>query len=262
MVLMVVLLTWLIAPAQAPDPLALTREAAVQALARAPELREQRPGEPFEITQMAPVPGYEDRAWYVEVQWAAGVTLRTGIALITRPEIKKRERVPVSPSSPWNVAEFTPDKTWASLEEDLQQAQVDANEAAAVADLRALVLAQMAFASAGAGGFAPAIACLFSPVTCAPAIAHREPLLSDAALRRAERNGYRFTLHAGPAAPGPAGDSRAAATYAYTAVPLVPGSTGRRAFCTDSTGGICARADGQAPVVAGGLCAQPCVPLR
>ena len=50
--------------------------------------------------------------------------------------------------------------------------------------------------------------------------------------------------------------------YAYVAVPVTRGITGRRAFCVDATGSICYTSDGRAPSVVDGQCdPSSCLPI-
>lgn len=48
---------------------------------------------------------------------------------------------------------------------------------------------------------------------------------------------------------------------AYVAVPVNPGLTGARAFCSDATGMVCATYDGIEPTVVDGACAPGCEPF-
>ena len=90
-------------------------------------------------------------------------------------------------------------------------------------------------------------------------------LIEKALTTAIEKNGYRRKFHAGarvPSAKAKGNPSPFVKTYAYTAVPIVPGETGTRGFCGDSLGRICVSADGTAPAVAGGLCVTPCTELK
>jgi hypothetical protein len=69
--------------------------------------------------------------------------------------------------------------------------------------------------------------------------------------REQERFGYRFALHRGPGAE----------TFAYVAVPILPGRTGFRGFCGDDSGRICVTEDGTTPPLREGRCGGACRPL-
>ncbi len=114
----------------------------------------------------------------------------------------------------------------------LLRARIAANEAAAIADVRTMEVAQATFAAASGGALATP-ECLLNPASCLPAGATVSGPLLAAERLPGTRQGYRFEFHPGPSA------GTGLAAYAYTAEPLVPNSTGRRAFCVDSSRGVC-----------------------
>jgi hypothetical protein len=81
------------------------------------------------------------------------------------------------------------------------------------------------------------------------------------------RHGYERSFHGG--APKLVLDTQKAhleetrlGSFAIVAVPVMPGETGNRGFCGDSTGRLCVSDDGSAPSVKDGRCSVPCAELR
>ncbi len=107
----------------------------------------------------------------------------------------------------------------------LLHARIAANEAAAVAEMRTVSAAEASY-RARYGGFG-SLACLAARPQCVGRPATPE-LLSPAVATTQIRRGYRFTLEL-PAR----GDG-----FVYLAVPQVANETGRRSFCTDSSGAV------------------------
>jgi type IV pilus assembly protein PilA len=147
----------------------------------------------------------------------------------------------------------------------LLRARVSANEAATIGDIRAVISAEAAYQSASGGFYAPPL-CLAEPATCLPA--YSGPGFLDRELASATvKNGYRRTFHAGPAVPASPGTPGVPAQtgslegFAYTAVPVEPGRTGRRGFCGDASGRVCYTPAGTAPALVGGLCDPSCQEL-
>lgn len=139
---------------------------------------------------------------------------------------------------------------------------VKAREAAAVADLRAILAAQMAYSSTN-GGFYDGLGCLTDPKTCRP------KYTGEAFLKRAAfetRNGYNKLLIPGPAASkdeikrAKASDS-SLKDFILVAWPETFGETGYRAFCADAGGSICF-VEGASPPAKDGRCDPACTPLR
>lgn len=131
--------------------------------------------------------------------------------------------------------------------------RLPARESAAIGDVRAMISAQGAYAGAN-GGFFDRPECLAAPRDCRAALPENMPTFLDPTLARTtvERGGYRRVFHPGPAAAAEeiekAGASRSSLLrWAYAAEPLVPGRTGVRSFCGDSTGRVCGTS-GEAPL--------------
>jgi hypothetical protein len=137
----------------------------------------------------------------------------------------------------------------------LLRAHVSAAEATAIGDIRTMISAQAAYASQNDGRYEPRLECLLEPAKCLPGYASDAPPFLDQALASLRtKAGYRRAFHPGPeGAPraGLAGHSRnpGVTSFAYTAVPEVPGETGVRGFCGDSTALICFTGDGREPTV-------------
>ena len=144
------------------------------------------------------------------------------------------------------------------------RARVSANEAATMADIRAVIQAEAELQKLNDGYFGPP-RCLLAPSQCVPS--HSGPPLVDPAVMpgsasgsgpRPARNGYVRAFHLGPpASGGPVPDGRLMAV-AYTAVPEKVGQSGVRGFCGDTTGRICFTTDGSEPEVTDGVCDPGC----
>jgi type II secretory pathway pseudopilin PulG len=149
----------------------------------------------------------------------------------------------------------------------LLRARVSANEAATIGDLRTMVSAQAAYASANRG-FHDQPQCLLSPVDCIPGYPSAAPTFLDSAIVSADlRHGYRFRFVAGPEAPPEVRQQgqvspTSLAGFAYVAEPAQPGQTGVRAFCAEASGIICVDPDGRMGEVSEGTCPADCSPLQ
>jgi hypothetical protein len=140
-------------------------------------------------------------------------------------------------------------------------ARVAANEAAALADVRSVVAAQASYQSAN--GHYDRIECLNVPSACIPGYSRTEPpFLPGTFVTNQERNGYRFHLEPGPP-PANLSIARSSASsierYAYIAIPTQFRKTGRRVFCGDDTGRVCAFTDLGATRIADHRCSAACV---
>lgn len=133
-------------------------------------------------------------------------------------------------------------------------------EARVIADLRTLSSGEQAYQSAN-GGFYDRPQCLGAPVGCIPGYPPEGPTFLDSRIADLrERHGYHRRFHPGPPAPADqvGGASRSSLTaWAYTAVPVVRGHTGRRSFCIDETGSLCPYDGGREPGLVDGRC-PPC----
>lgn len=142
------------------------------------------------------------------------------------------------------------------------------SESTTLGDIRTIISAEVAYSSANLG-FYDVPECLGTPQRCIPGypVAARPFLDSQLGQTSAVKSGYRRVFHPGPGA-DPSGVRRVGASasslvsYAYVAVPLVPGQAGLRAFCGDATGRICYTPDGRAPGIENGQCAASCETLR
>lgn len=148
----------------------------------------------------------------------------------------------------------------------LLRARVSANEAATIGDLRTMVSAQAAYASANAG-FADSPECLVRPTQCIPRYPEAAPNFLDARMASEQRNGYRFRFVPGPPAQV---DERyksmlspsSVSGFTYLAEPITVGQTGVRAFCAEASGLICYDPDGQLGDPIAGSCPADCKPFQ
>jgi type IV pilus assembly protein PilA len=106
---------------------------------------------------------------------------------------------------------------------NLLRARMSANEASAVAAIRAINAAQISYNSAyPTNGYAPTLAAL-GGVSCAPPTPTSACLI-DSQLASGTKNGYAFTIAGVTGTP--------AATYQVIAAPVTPNQTGVRYFCS------------------------------
>jgi prepilin-type N-terminal cleavage/methylation domain-containing protein len=149
----------------------------------------------------------------------------------------------------------------------LLRARVSANEAATIGDVRTVISAQSAYASANGGFYDNAFTCLTNPTGCIPSYPATAPTFLDSQLTAlAPKSGYNRSFVGAPApASLPATASpTSTAMYRYDATPTQPGQTGVRGFGSDSSGRICFTPDGT-PVAAGpalGMLPPACNDLR
>jgi len=114
---------------------------------------------------------------------------------------------------------------------NLLRARMAANEAAAVANVRTLMTAEMSYAEVHREkGF-----------TCSLSDLAGDRLISDV-LAQGRKTGYVFELSNCSAGP----DGGANIKFAVVAYPITPNTTGRRAFCSDESAVIKADASGSA----------------
>lgn len=141
-------------------------------------------------------------------------------------------------------------------------ARISTNEAAAIADVRAVTAAEAAYRSAN--GHYDRVECLAVPSACIPGYPVTAPVFLQGALTASPRSGYSFHLEPGPS-PTNLSLSRSSASsmdrFAYLALPQEFRSTGRRIFCTDDTGRVCAFTDLGARRIVGGRCSSDCQDL-
>lgn len=138
---------------------------------------------------------------------------------------------------------------------------VQQDEAAIVNDLRAIQSAEAAYMASN-GGVYDVPRCLATPWDCIPNYPKFAPSFLPVALGTLlPENGYARTFHAGKALDTKLGFAFSSKTsireWAYTAVP-VRDARGRKSFCTDTSGRICAFLDGSIPRVENAQCPSPC----
>jgi type IV pilus assembly protein PilA len=130
----------------------------------------------------------------------------------------------------------------------LLRARIAANEAGAIGTARTIVSAQASY-RAQLGGYGT-LECLEKAKTCNPSFGGADFIGPDEAT--ATRQGYNRRLLI----------SDDKQLYTFFAVPVTPGGTGIRSFCTDEKGEICAVADGSDPTTENGTCdTSRCRPL-
>ena len=200
--------------------------------------------------------------YFVEIQWKdKDGAAHTGLAVVAHTEVKD---VPwMVKADRWGLVQVLEDKTVEGVVGELKRARLAANEAVAVGDIRTIYTAENLFMAVTNGAYGD-LRCLNIPADCIVDIPG-EQLLEKSLTTATEKNGYRRKFHAGarvPSAKAKGTPSPFVKSYAYTAVPIVPGETGTRGFCGDSMGRICVSADGTAPPVADGLCVTPCTELK
>jgi len=132
----------------------------------------------------------------------------------------------------------------------LMRARINADEASAIATLRAVNSAQSSYlATAGSGGYAALLATLATPC---PGTSHGflEP---DLAADPSVKSGYRITLAAASGSVVGVTDCNATPTrtgFYSTAAPLDAGVSGHRAFASTAEGSIFVEAGGVPPTEA------------
>ncbi len=137
----------------------------------------------------------------------------------------------------------------------LLRARVAANEAAAIGDVRTVISAQAAYASANGGHYDGRLECLLNATSCIRGYSGSPSFLDPALVSSEPRHGYKGRVVAGPSAAASAAESTGSMSptsvsgFAYLATPVQFGRTGVRAFCGDANGMICATPDGRAPGV-------------
>jgi type IV pilus assembly protein PilA len=120
---------------------------------------------------------------------------------------------------------------------NLLRARMSANEASAVGSLRTINTAEITYSSTYGTGFAP-LKNLGSPAGAACVAVPATACLIDSVLTAGVKSGYTVATSA-PAALGTVAAPQVA--YEVSAVPLAPGQSGQRSFCSDQSGVI--RAD-------------------
>ena len=143
----------------------------------------------------------------------------------------------------------------------LLRARVSANEAQSIGDIRSVLSAEATYASTN-GGYYDTLDCLVSPTSCIPNYPTQAPAFLSSDLTTTTKGGYERIFYPGPVAQSDGTISPSSiSSFAYVSVPIEPGVTGVRAFCGDSTGVVCAMADGTMPEIVDGVCPETCPPL-
>ncbi len=125
---------------------------------------------------------------------------------------------------------------------NLLRSRIAANESSAVGSIRTMNTAEVTYASTYPDqGFTCSIAYLGPPSGSAAATSTTAGLI-DSVLSSGVKSGYSFALASCTAA----GTTTINVTYASTGVPVAPGQTGQRAFCSDQSGVIKYAGDGTA----------------
>jgi prepilin-type N-terminal cleavage/methylation domain-containing protein len=122
---------------------------------------------------------------------------------------------------------------------NLMRSKMTANEAAAVEALRTLNSTALMY-STTYGGFPHAISDM-GPAGGSPTPSSSAADLIDSVLATGIKSGYKFTFSV--VASDPSGN---VLSYAISASPVTPGTTGQRSFFTDQSGTIRASANGVA----------------
>jgi type IV pilus assembly protein PilA len=126
---------------------------------------------------------------------------------------------------------------------NLLRARIAANEASAVASVRTVNTAEVAYNSAfPATGYSALLTDLGSAGGCAPPLVNSACLI-DAVLAAGAKSGYTFTYTAGGGTP--------IGSYDIEAAPTTPNQTGVRYFCSFEDGVVRYGAAALAPCVAG-----------
>jgi hypothetical protein len=201
----------------------------------------------------------------------AGAAVRTAMAAVLAacaalPAPGQEPPAPTPTPSPSPVTTPTPAPTPPPAASPLGADEIRARERMALIAVSTILQAEKAYAAVN-GSFFDEIRCLSAPAECIPSYpADEAPFLDPGYPWLETRLGYARKFHPGPKAPAEqVARGRASPTsltaFAFTVTPLVPGRTGGRAFCGDSSGRMCVRADGREPAVNDGRC-EPCQKLQ
>ena len=132
----------------------------------------------------------------------------------------------------------------------LTRARASANESSAIASLAAVNRAQLAYnSSCGRGFYAVSLPILGMPPQAAARAGYIDPELATAAV--VEKSGYRIRVQIGRSGylspVHDCNDNQTMSSYYATAVPVVAGDTGTRAFATNQVGVVWQLNGGIAP---------------
>jgi hypothetical protein len=140
----------------------------------------------------------------------------------------------------------------------LLRARVSSNEAAALGDVREVIMAEARYQKVN-GGYFDRLECLSAPEACIPG--HHGPSVIADRLLSTEDKGYRRVFHPGPQAEPPPGrvSPTSLMAFAYVVTPISPGKSGVRTFCGDGSGVICHATGPVVPEL--GVCPADCKPF-
>jgi hypothetical protein len=143
---------------------------------------------------------------------------------------------------------------------------LSSRESSAISRLQSFSSAEEAFVGANGGFYGP-VECLATPSQCLPNYAPTSPIFLTQDLVASTHRGYVFTFHPGtrPSAEEiqTAGASaRSLKSWAYSAIPVVPGRSGFRSFCVDQAAVLRHTTDGTTPTIVDGRCPETMVPFR
>ena len=125
---------------------------------------------------------------------------------------------------------------------NLLRSRMAANEASAVGSIRTMNTAAITYNSTYGNGFPPSLAAIGTTGTAAVSCTNAQ--LLDSVLTGGTKSGYNFNLVPGAATALTSASSSCSGGYGYpdgyvvTAIPITTGTTGQRAFCSDSSGVI------------------------
>jgi len=121
---------------------------------------------------------------------------------------------------------------------NLIRSRIAANEAAAVSNMRAIVTGSVVYSTTYTNGYPPNLAALGPPPGNGNTATCDTAQLIDEVVAAGAKSGYSFA-YTGIGAPVTVGQGCGAPgfnSYLLTAVPLSPGMSGNRSFCTTDTG--------------------------
>jgi type IV pilus assembly protein PilA len=244
-----------------PAPPVLTEELASKILKLSPAFTGANAGRKFtRVVNLNHLQEGDQEGWGVDLEWTEGGQTHKGVAPILRVPAGMEKQPWFYQHEGWGITTFLADKTFAEVQAMTKGARQQANEAAAIGDLRVVLTGEIAYSTANGGAY-DELRCLAEPAQCLPG--YTGPHFADASLVKPEKTGYRRKFYPG-ARLAKGKDVKSAssiATFAYTAVPITVGETGQRGFCTDDRGMICFTPDGSEPKTSGGRCADPCQAL-
>jgi hypothetical protein len=141
---------------------------------------------------------------------------------------------------------------------DPPRSVTSSNEAGAVGDCRAVITAEVAYASVNDGAFG-SLTCLAEPTRCGferGTTGFIEQSIGSLRIKQ----GYARSFVTG--ARGSGKPDAGLKSFVYIATPVTAGKTGHRGFAVDSTGLLCFTTDGSVPPIVDAALAPTCSVLR